>query len=89
MDSIESESPLTVTYSRRCCLSYDVYQEEILPTSFIIESGTTLDSLVGGGDDSTVLKKWKRQPINKKDRRSTLGHRGVLDHNPSLKNSDM
>jgi hypothetical protein len=25
----------------------------------------------------------------KKDRWSTLGHRGVLDHNPSLKNSDM
>jgi hypothetical protein len=37
----------------------EIYQEEELPTSFIIEPDATLDSLVGDGADVTVLQKWK------------------------------
>jgi hypothetical protein len=35
----------------------EIYQEEELPTSFVIEPGTTLDSLVGDGANVTVLQK--------------------------------
>jgi hypothetical protein len=41
----------------------EIYQEEELPTSFIIEHGAALDSLVGDGVDVTVLQ--KRQPVKK------------------------
>jgi hypothetical protein len=44
----------------------EIYQEEELPTSFVVEPGTALDSLVGDGADVTVLRKWKRQPVKKK-----------------------
>jgi hypothetical protein len=33
----------------------EIYQEEELPTSFVIEPGVALDSLVGDGADVTVL----------------------------------
>jgi hypothetical protein len=36
----------------------EIYQEEERPTSFVIETGVTLDSLVGDGADVTIL--WKR-----------------------------
>jgi hypothetical protein len=38
----------------------EIYQEEELPTSFVIEPGATLDSLVGDGVNVTVLQKWKK-----------------------------
>jgi hypothetical protein len=37
----------------------EIYQEEELSTSFVIELGIALDSLVGDGVDVTVLQKWK------------------------------
>jgi hypothetical protein len=37
----------------------EIYQEEELPTSFVIEPGATPDSLVGDGADVTVLQKPK------------------------------
>jgi hypothetical protein len=37
----------------------EIHQEEELPTSFVIEPGAALDSLVGDGTDVTVLQKWK------------------------------
>jgi hypothetical protein len=33
----------------------EIYQEEELPTSFVVELGVALDSLVGDGDDATIL----------------------------------
>jgi hypothetical protein len=33
----------------------EIYQEEELPTSFVVEPGVALDSLVGDGDNVTVL----------------------------------
>jgi hypothetical protein len=41
----------------------EIYQEEELPTSFVIEPGAALDSLVGDGADVTILQKWKQQII--------------------------
>ena len=57
----------------------EVYQEEEMPMSFGIEPGAGLDSLVGGGDDVTVLHRRKRLPTQRKARRSTVGRRGLLD----------
>jgi hypothetical protein len=37
----------------------EIYQKEELSTSFVIEPGATLSSLVGDGADVTVLQKWK------------------------------
>jgi hypothetical protein len=37
----------------------EIYQEEELSTSFVIESCATLDSLVGDGADVTILQKHK------------------------------
>jgi hypothetical protein len=37
----------------------EIYQEEELPTSFVVEPSVALDSLVGDGDDVTVLQKRK------------------------------
>jgi hypothetical protein len=34
----------------------EIYQEDELPTSFVVEPSATLDSLVG---DGTILQKWK------------------------------
>jgi hypothetical protein len=44
----------------------DVYQEEELPTSFVIEPGTWLDDLHGYANDIQMLVKWKWKPIKKK-----------------------
>jgi hypothetical protein len=38
----------------------EIYQEEELPTSFIIEPSATLNSLVEDGADVTILQKQKR-----------------------------
>jgi hypothetical protein len=45
----------------------EIYQEEELPTSFVIKPGATLNSLVGDGDDVIILQKektleWRIQP---------------------------
>jgi hypothetical protein len=37
----------------------EIYQEEELPTSFVVEPGAALDSLVGDGANVTVLQKKK------------------------------
>jgi hypothetical protein len=37
----------------------EIYQEEELPTSFVVEPRAALDSLVGDGADVTVLQKQK------------------------------
>jgi hypothetical protein len=61
----------------------EIYQEEELPTSFVVEPGVALDSLVGDGDDVSVLQKWKRQPVKKKHTRwSTLERRRQLHIDP-------
>jgi hypothetical protein len=33
----------------------EIYQEEELPTSFVVEPGAAVDSLDGDGDDVTVV----------------------------------
>jgi hypothetical protein len=37
----------------------EIYQEEELPTSFLVEPREALDSLVRDGADASVLHKWK------------------------------
>jgi hypothetical protein len=37
----------------------EIYQEEELPTSFFVEPGVALNSLVGEGADVTILQKQK------------------------------
>jgi hypothetical protein len=37
----------------------EIYQEEELPTTFVVELGAALDSLVGDGADVTIVQKWK------------------------------
>jgi hypothetical protein len=46
----------------------EVYQEEELPPSFVIDHGVGLDDLVGDADDieMSVVVKPKREPIKKK-----------------------
>jgi hypothetical protein len=47
----------------------EVYQEEELPPSFVINHGVGLDDLVGDADDieMSVVVKPKREPIKKKN----------------------
>jgi hypothetical protein len=44
----------------------EVYQQEELPTSFVVELDLGLDHLAGDIDDIQTLEKWKRKPIKKK-----------------------
>jgi hypothetical protein len=46
----------------------EVYQEEELPPSFIVDPGAELDDLVGDADDieMPIVVKQKRKPIKKK-----------------------
>jgi hypothetical protein len=44
----------------------EIYQEEELPTSFVVEPYAALECLVVDGADVTVLQKQKRQPVKKK-----------------------
>jgi hypothetical protein len=61
----------------------EIYQEEELPTSFVVEPGAALDSLVRDGADVTILQKWKRQPVKKKCTRwSTFEQRRQLHIDP-------
>jgi hypothetical protein len=61
----------------------DIYQEEELTTYFVIEPGATVDSLVGDGDDVTILQKRKQQSVKKKPTWcSTLERRRQLHTDP-------
>jgi hypothetical protein len=44
----------------------EIYQEEQLLTSFVVEPSAALISLVADGADVTVLQKQKQQPVKKK-----------------------
>jgi len=57
----------------------EVYQEEELPSSFVIEPGAGLNSLVGDSNDITIVAKRKQGPKKKKVTRQTLGWRRQLD----------
>ena len=61
----------------------DVYQEEELPTTFTIDEGVALNSLVGDRNDVTtdecVAPKRKRNPRNKKATLRALDRRRLLD----------
>jgi hypothetical protein len=52
-------TPADVVYHIKVGQVDEVYQEEILPTSFFIDPGVDLDSLVGSSDDATILPKQK------------------------------
>jgi hypothetical protein len=58
----------------------EVYQEEELPPSFVIDPGAGLDDLVGDADDieMPIVVKRKQKPIKKKVRLSRLKTR-LLD----------
>jgi hypothetical protein len=61
----------------------DVYQEEELPTTFTIDEGVALNSLVGDHNDVTadecVAPKQKQNPRNKKTTLRALDQRRLLD----------
>jgi hypothetical protein len=61
----------------------DVYQEEELPTTFIIDEGVALNSLVGDRNDvaadECVAPKRKWNPRNKKATFRALDRRRLLD----------
>jgi hypothetical protein len=63
-------TPCTVGYQFENEQADDVYQEEELPTTFTIDEGVALNSLVGDHNDVTanecVASKRKRNPRNKK-----------------------
>jgi hypothetical protein len=48
-------TPTDAAYHFDDLLVDEIYQEEELPTSFVDELGVALDSLVGDGDDATIL----------------------------------
>ena len=53
----------------------EVYQDEELPASFVVEPGPGLDNLVGDIDDIQAPEKRKRNPIKKKVKWSGLRSR--------------
>ena len=63
-------NPCTAGYQFKDEQVNDVYQEEELPTTFTIDEGFALNSLVGDRNDVTadecVAQKRKRNPRNKK-----------------------
>jgi hypothetical protein len=76
-------TPTDVTYHFDDKHFDEIYQEEELPTSFVVEPGAALDFLVGDGADVTILQKRKRRPVKKKRTRwSTLERRSQLHIDP-------
>jgi hypothetical protein len=63
-------TPGDAGYHDTSTLDDDVYQEEELPPSFVIDPGAGLDDLVGDADDieMPVIVKQKWKPIKKKVR---------------------
>jgi hypothetical protein len=77
-------TPIDVAYHFNDEQVDEIYQEEELPTSFVVEPGASLDSLDGDGADVTILQKQKRQPVKKKRTRwSTLERRRQLHIDPN------
>ena len=75
--------PCTAGYQFEDEQADDVYQEEELPTTFTIDEGVALNSLVGDRNDVTtdecVAPKRKRNPRNKKATLRALDRRRLLD----------
>jgi hypothetical protein len=67
---VHLHTPCTTGYQFEDDQADEVYQEEELPTTFTIDEGVALNSLVGDRDDITddegVASKRKRNPRNKK-----------------------
>jgi hypothetical protein len=76
-------TPCTVGYQFEDEQANDVYQEEELPTTFTIDEGVALNSLVGDRNDVTtdecVASKRKQNPRNKKSTLRALDQRRLLD----------
>jgi hypothetical protein len=76
-------TPCTACYQFEEERADDVYQEEELPTTFTIDEGVALNSLVGDRNDVTtdecVAPKRKRNPRNKKATLRALDRRRLLD----------
>ena len=76
-------TPCTAGYQFENEQADDVYQEEELPTTFTIDEGVALNSLVGDRNDVTtdecVAPKRKRNPRNKKATLRALDRRRLLD----------
>ena len=76
-------TPCTAGYQFEDEQADDVYQEEELPTTFTIDEGVALNSLVGDHNDVTtdecVAPKRKRNPRNKKATLRALDRRRLLD----------
>jgi hypothetical protein len=75
-------TPCTVGYQFEDNQADEVYQKE-LPTTFTVDEGVALNSLVGDCDDLTadevVAPKRKRNPRNKKTTLRALDQRRLLD----------
>jgi hypothetical protein len=73
----------TVGYQFKDEQANDVYQEEEMPTTFTVDEGVALNSLVGNHNDVTVdecvTPKQKRNPRNKKATLRALDRRRLLD----------
>jgi hypothetical protein len=67
---VRLHTPCTTGYQFEDDQANEVYQEEELPTTFTVDEGVALNSLVGDRDDITadegVTPKRKRNPRNKK-----------------------
>jgi hypothetical protein len=76
-------TPCTAGYQFEDEQADDVYQEEELPTTFTIDEGVALNSLVGDRNDVTadecVASKRKRNPRNQKATLRALDRRRLLD----------
>jgi len=78
------ERVYTPRHAGYCASQFDeevdeVFQEEELSTSFVIEPDAELNSLVGDSEDIRVPKKRKRQAPKKKVRWLGLARRGQLN----------
>lgn len=74
------ESLYTPTHDGQFGEEVDILQEEELSTSFVVELGPELNSLVGESEDTvSVPKKRKRRAPKKRVQRSGLARRGQLN----------
>ena len=74
------ESLYTPTHDGQFGEEVDILQEEELSTSFVVELGPKLNSLVGESEDTvSVPKKRKRRAPKKRVQRSGLARRGQLN----------
>jgi hypothetical protein len=77
-------TPCTTGYQFEDEHANGVYQEEELPTTFTIDEGVALNSLVEDRNDVSayecVAPKQKQNPRNKKATLQALDRRRLLDH---------